>query len=370
MGLDRVLIIKLGAIGDLLMITPAVRAIKKNNPNAHISLLAGRSAKSAIKDNPYIDELIECDDYIIYKARLLQKARYVFSLISMLRKRKQDIVFVFHRDWQFNFFAFLCGIPERIGFDRNGEGKFLTKKVRISGIKHNIDQYLEVIKASGIRDDGKGMDFIISSEAELAADEILTKSGLKKGDIKIGILAGGASNIKTEMPIKRWPLENYVELSNKMIADGYKVILLGSESDKPNAEAILKNVPEGFNRGNAAKDIIDLTGKTTLEETAAVMKRCAVIVTHDSGPMHLASAVGMPVISIFGPTDPREYYPLSCNSYYFWNVENIECAPCYEDGRFPDCNDPICMKAVTVEHVYEKVKDIIGTRGIVSERAW
>ncbi|MDP2682193.1 MAG: lipopolysaccharide heptosyltransferase II [Deltaproteobacteria bacterium] len=354
MGFNKVLIIKLGAIGDLLMTTPAVRALKKAYPTSHVSLLVGKSSKMAVNGNPYIDEFIECDDYIIYKGTLLQKLKYILSLILKIKRKKYDVVFVFHRDWRFNLFAFLCGIPERVGFDRNGEGRFLTKKVRISGIKHNIDQYLEIIKAIGIRDDGKGMDFIISNEAEKAVDKILTKKGLKNGDIKIGVLAGGASNIKTEMPIKRWPVEDYAELSRKIVADGYKVILLGAESDKFNSEIILRNIING---------VIDLTGRTTLEETAAVMKRCKVIVTHDSGPMHLASAMQVPVISIFGPTDPRGYYPLNSGGHYFWNAENIECAPCYEDGRFPDCNDPICIKAVTVEQVYEKLKDIIDARG-------
>lgn len=350
MGLDRVLIIKLGAIGDLLMTTPAIRAIKKNNQNVHIALLVGKSAKSAIIDNPYIDELIECDDYIIYKANLLKKAQYVFSLASMLREKKFDVAFVFHRDWRFNLFAFLCGIPERVGFDRNGEGKFLTKKVKIKGVMHQIDHYLEVIKTIDIKDDGRDMDFAISKEAGENADKIFIENGIKDDDTAIGIMAGGASNIKTDMPIKRWPLGNYAELSNKAIADGYKVILLGAESDRPNALAILEN---------AAENVIDLTGKTTLEETAAVMKKCSVIVTHDSGPMHLASAVGVPVISIFGPTDHREYYPLNRGSHDFWNAENIECSPCYEDGRFPDCDDPVCIKAVTVEQVYQKAIDII-----------
>ncbi|HBR17446.1 MAG: lipopolysaccharide heptosyltransferase II [Deltaproteobacteria bacterium RIFCSPLOWO2_12_FULL_43_16] len=354
MGFNNVLIIKLGAIGDLLMTTPAIRALKKAYPATHISLLVGKSSKMAVSGNPHIDELIECDDYIIYKAGFLQKARYALSLLYLLRKKKFDTVIVFHRDWQFNFFVFLCGIPERIGFDRNGEGRFLTRRIEINGVRHQIDHYLEIVKSFGIHDDGRAMDFAISKDAESLADKILRTGGVGKGDIVIGILAGGASNIKTEMPIKRWPLENYIELSNKMIADGYKIILLGAEGDKPNAEAILKK---------STVDIIDLTGKATLEETAAVMKRCNVIVTHDSGPMHLASAVGRPVVSIFGPTDPKEYYPLSSDSHYFWNVENIECAPCYEDGRFPDCNDPICMKAVTVEQVYEKVKDIISARG-------
>lgn len=352
--MNKVLIIKLGAIGDLLMATPAFRAVKKAYPAAHLSILVGKSSKMAVNGNPYIDEFIECDDYIIYKGTLLQKLKYIISLVLKIKRKKYDVAFVFHRDWRFNFFTFLCGIPERVGFDRNGEGRFLTKKVRISGIKHNIDQYLEIIRAIGIRDDGKGMDFIISNEAEKAVDEILTKKGLKNGDIKIGVLAGGASNIKTEMPIKRWPVEDYAELSRKIVADGYKVILLGAESDKFNSEIILRNIING---------VIDLTGRTTLEETAAVMKRCKVIVTHDSGPMHLASAMQAPVISIFGPTDPREYYPLNSGSHYFWNAEKIECAPCYKDGRFPDCNDPICIKAVTVEQVYEKLKYIIDARG-------
>jgi len=107
MGFNKILIIKLGAIGDLLMTTPAVRALKKACPAAHISLLAGKSSKMVMNGNPYIDELIECDDYMIYKARFLPKARYVFSLLYLLRKRKFDAVLVFHRDWQFNFFVFL-----------------------------------------------------------------------------------------------------------------------------------------------------------------------------------------------------------------------------------------------------------------------
>lgn len=355
MQFNKILIIKLGAIGDLLMTTPAIRALKKAHQNAHISLLVGKSASVAVKGNPSIDEFIECDDSIIYKASLLKKARYIFSLLSMLRKKKYDAVFVFHRDWRFNFFALLCGIPERIGFDRNGEGRFLTNRVKVNGVRHQIDHYLEVVKAAGIKDDGRNMDFAISEEAKKIADKIFRENGIKGGEIKIGILAGGASNIKTNMPIKRWPLENYIELSQKIADDGYKAILLGADNDRTNAAEILKNT---------ANNIVDLTGNTTLEETAAVMKRCTVIVTHDSGPMHLASAVGRPVISIFGPTDPKEYYPLSSGSHYFWNVKNIDCAPCYEDGRFPDCNDPICMKAVTVEQVYEKVKDIIDVRGV------
>lgn len=363
MRLNKILIIKLGAIGDLLMTTPAIRALKKAYPTMHISLLAGKSSKMAVSSNPHIDELIECDDYIIYKARFLQKVRYALSLLYLLRKKKFDVVFVVHRDWRFNLFAFLCGIPERVGFDRNGEGRFLTKRIEINGVRHQIDHYLEIVKSFGGHDDGRDMDFAISKEAENVVDKMLQTGGVGKGDIVIGILAGGASNIKTDMPIKRWPLENYIELSNKMAADGYKVILLGAESDRPNAEAILKHAPEGLNLGNVVHNILDLTGKTTLEETAAVMKKCNAIVTHDSGPMHLASAVGAPVISIFGPTDPREYYPLSPNSYYFWNVENIKCAPCYKDGEFPDCQNPICMKAATVEQVYEKMKDIIGARG-------
>ncbi len=350
MGFNKILIIKLGAIGDLLMATPAVRALKKAYPTAHISLLVGKSSKMAVSGNPHIDEFIECDDYIIYKGTLLQKLKYILSLILKIKRKKYDVVFVFHRDWRFNLFAFLCGIPERVGFDRNGEGRFLTKKVRISGVKHNIDHYLDVVNAFGVQDDGKNMEFTINREAEIAVDKILEAWDLKEDDIKVGILAGGASNIKSKMLIKRWPLEYYVELTKKMVSGGYKVILLGANSDKPGSKVILKSLSD---------NIFDLTGKTTLEETAAVMKKCKVIVTHDSGPMHLASAVGRPVVSIFGPTDPREYYPLNRNSHYFWNVGNIDCAPCYSEGEFPDCKDPRCINAVSVEEVYNKMLEIL-----------
>ncbi|MEK7842385.1 MAG: glycosyltransferase family 9 protein, partial [Deltaproteobacteria bacterium] len=89
------------------------------------------------------------------------------------------------------------------------------------------------------------------------------------------------------------------------------------------------------------------------------MKRCKVIVTHDSGPMHLASAMQAPVISIFGPTDPRETCPLNSGSYYFWKIDGLDCAPCYSEGEFPDCKDPRCINAVSVEEVYNKMLEIL-----------
>lgn len=346
----NILIIKIGAIGDLLMATPAIRALKKANPKASISLLVGKSSKASVERNPFLDNLIEVDDRIFYKGSLSEKLSYLLPLTLKIKRENYDVVLVLHRDWRFNLFAFLCGIPERVGFARDKAGAFLTKKVRIEGIKHHIDHYLGVVKLIGVEEDGKEMDFVISSEAEVSIDRIFNENRLKEDDTKIGILAGGAINVKEEMAIRRWPLEYYADLSRMLVAGGYKVILLGADSDKSAAEAILKDVPDG---------VVDLTGKTTLEETAAVMKRCNVIITHDSGPMHLASTVGVPVISIFGPTNPREKYPLSAGSYFFWKGGNVPCAPCYNEGVFPDCKDPICMKVITVEEVYKKVLDTI-----------
>lgn len=351
----NIFIIKIGAIGDLLMTTPAIRALKKANPEASVSLLVGKSSKAAVGRNAYIDELIEVDDYIFYKGSLLKRFFHLLPLVLKLRKKKYDTVFVFHRDWRFNFFAFLCNIPERVGFDRDGKGMFLTKKIRIVGIIHHIDHYLEVIKSIGVKEDGKEMDFAINSPTEEKIKMILIEKGLKEKDILIGISAGGAKNIKEEMASRRWPLDRYVALISRLSIDGYKILLFGSKTD----DFITKHIHKYF-YGKNTDSIIDLIGLFSLEETAGAMKKCKVIVTHDSGPMHLASALGVPVVAVFGPTDPREKYSMSPMSHYFWKESEIPCAPCYRDGIFPNCKTIKCMKSVKVEEVYDKVMKIIG----------
>lgn len=345
MEIKKILIVKVGAIGDILMATPAIRAIKKRFPSAELTLLIGASVKDVVKGNPYIDDLIEIDDKTLFKGSSSGKALLLGRLIKRLRKEKYALSVILHRDWRYGLVMKLAGIPERIGFER--PHSFLTKGASINGKLHHIKHYLEVARLCGAQADGTEMDFTVSDEARESVSRRLDGAGCGDGRL-IGISPGGARNLKEVMDTRRWSADSYKELAARLARHGLKVMLFGAKSDL----WFLRDwsIPEG---------VTSFIGETTLEETAGLMERCSVVVTHDSGPMHLASAVRTPVVSVFGPTDPREKYPLNRGSFYFWKVEGLECAPCYEDGVFPDCRTMKCMKATAVDDVYEKVIESI-----------
>ncbi len=344
MYLKKVLIIKIGAIGDLLMTTPAIRALKKTFPEVHISFLVGRSVKEAIVKNPYIDEAIEIDDYVFFKGGLLVQVKLALKLIKKLRGIGFDTAIILHRDWKYSLLIYLSGVPERVGFKRDKMAdRFLTRYVMIDGIKHHIDHYLKVVKLCGAKDHGRRMDFLVSQEAVERAKSVLKRFRAKDGRI-IGIFPGGARNIKEVMDIRRWPVERYSELGERLVNNGFSVILFGSKSDLYLKKGLM-NIP----------GVIDMIGKTSLEEAAALISMCRMVVTHDNGLMHMASAVGTPVAALFGPTDPREKYPTNKGSFYFWKNEGLECIPCYKEGVFPECETFECMKKISVAEVYEKI---------------
>ncbi|MBI5643827.1 MAG: lipopolysaccharide heptosyltransferase II [Deltaproteobacteria bacterium] len=347
MKFKKILIVKIAAIGDILMTTPAIRALKKTFPDSKIIWLAGSSVKEAIERNPYVDEIIEIDDRLFFKGTPLEKALTAARLIKRLKKERFDAALVLHRDWKYGLITRLCGIIERPGLGRSFVSRLLlTDAVSFDAPVHHIYHYLEAAKRIGAKEDGVQMDFAVRTSVR---DKVLKelKAARFKPNKLIGIAPGGARNIKEVMDSRRWPALKYRELVSLLAKGGFNVLLLGSKSDKWFLEGW--RLPDG---------VIDLIGRTTIEETAACMGFCKAVVANDSGPMHLASALRRPVISIFGPTDPREKYPLSEGSFYFWKANEINCAPCYSHGAFPECKTLDCMERVSVEEVYKKVIEI------------
>jgi heptosyltransferase-2 len=205
-------------------------------------------------------------------------------------------------------------------------------------VKHHIDHYLETLKPLGIQSQDRDMVFPLDGQIRRWAAQRL--EGPNKTPI-IGLAPGGARNVKESMATRRWPLENYRDLGEMLIAKGFRLAILGGREDKY-VEGTLK----------FSSECQSFVGECSLKQTAALMSHCRAVVTHDSGPMHLAGAVGVPVFSIFGPTDPREKAPLK-NSTYFWKPEVCQSAPCYKDGVFPECKDVPCMKAVTPRDIFD-----------------
>jgi len=340
----KVLVIKIAAIGDFLMATPALRALKLHGSGNSVTLLAGASIAAAVENNPHLDKIVYLDDARIFKGGFWAKLSEVLRISRRLRRERFDLGFNFHRDWRFNMILFLAGCKKRIGFARGRKSWLLSAGVTIEGMKHHIFHYCDLLKDQGIFCLDFKMEFPLNEAVAIAAVNKFLKP--EKIIDYVVLTPGGAANVKEEMDSRRWGIENYAALAGLLIHAGRKVLLLGSSGDQKISRLIKAAQP----------DVIDLCGQTTLSEAAALMKKARLVVCNDSGLMHLADAVGARIIAIFGPTHPEEKKPLSSGNIAVWKGGKLECSPCYHDGKFPECDHRDCMKKITPREIFELTK--------------
>ncbi|MDP8239311.1 MAG: glycosyltransferase family 9 protein [Candidatus Hatepunaea meridiana] len=338
--LNKVLFVKLFAIGDCLNATPTLRALRKGLPNAHIDVLVGRWSAAVFRNNPYLNKLIEVDDNWFRRPNVLA----LFKLMRKIRHEKYDAVLLFHRAPKLITFFRLCGAGSLIGLDLENDGYCLTHPVEEKEVKHEIEIYNTIITALGINLDGTEMDIFPTENEYKQAETLWNATGFNSNGNVIGITPGGAYNPGETMPQRIW--SHYSELVTLLINDGFKIVYFGGSSDIK----ALQELP----KGNGVESFI---GKCNLAVSAELMKRCSLIITHDSGPMHLASASGVQILSIFGPTDPGRKAPLGANNRYL--SADLECAPCYHRGNWrKDCTLD-CIGTITAEQVMTVILEML-----------
>ena len=308
----KILLFKIGALGDLLMATPLVRQLRRRFPSARIDFLAGRSFAGVFARNPHLDGVVEFPEELFFRRDL----RGYVRLVGRIRKARYDTAFVLDRHWVFPLTAFLFGAARRVGFDRMGrEGVLLTDRVRFEAVRHEVHYNLDLLAAvdTAAYDDAS-MEIFPSGEDVAFAERLYREPGLA-GKPVVALAPGGGANPGQDMPAKRWPVARYVELARLLMAAGYGVLLVGGRTDETLARTILAEA--GGVSGVGA----------TLGGSAELFRRSHAAVCSDGGPMHLASAVGARVVSLFGPTDPRRLAPL--NGYAcLWKPVSGE--PCYD----------------------------------------
>ncbi len=333
---SNILIVKLFAIGDCLNATPAVKQLRKAFPTANLDVLVGNWSAPVFHNNPHINRTIEVEDSWFRKPDLLS----LLGLILRLRRKKYDALLLFHRDPKLGAFFALTGISVRIGLDIEGDGYWMTHPVGENEIKHEIEIYNSLLEPFGVLAEYIDMEIFPSAIEIETGQKFWKESGLSSEAPIIGIAPGGASNPGEVMPQRVW--KRYRELVNKLLTEDYQIAYFGGPSDKRELESLPLN-----NRA------VSFIGKGSLAISAELMKRCNVIVAHDSGPMHLAATTCVPIISIFGPTDPIRKAPIGSQHRYF--ASNNECAPCYHRGSWDqDCSKE-CIATVSVDQIMDAI---------------
>ncbi|MFC1508177.1 glycosyltransferase [Candidatus Omnitrophota bacterium] len=328
----NILVIKIGAIGDVMLAVPSLRAIRNSFPDAFISVLVGSESKCILKRCPYID------DIIIYDRRFKDRGLKGLIKIGGVLRRK---LFSFSIDLQNNRFshivAWLGAIPKRIGYNNRKFGFLVNSPLKHVKIRVGpVEEQFRVLKRAGINTVGasKRLEVWPSKEDFIYIDNFLKDAWVRENQILIGINIGGSWNTK------RWPLKCFAKLSDMLATKDIRIVVTASK----NEEKLAKD----FDSMTRSK-IINASGKTTVTQLAALIKRCKVFITGDSAPMHIASSVGTNFIALFGPTESRRHFEPTKKGIVI--QKSVSCGPCYK----PKCKKHICMEKISVDEVYKQV---------------
>jgi len=332
----KILIFNINWLGDVLFSTATIRNIRRNYPDSFIACIIPSRCYPILKGNPHLDEIIIFDEKERQRSSLA-KLRFV----QLLKTKKFDVVFLLHRSFTRALICRLAGIPQRVGYYTKKRGFLLTKRIKpvARDALHRIDYYLNIIEKAGLKVEDRYLEFFIDDKDVKFVDEFLNKKSIGKDGFLVAINPGG-----NWLP-KRWPEVNWAILADKLITEfGARVIITGSYTDIYTAQKIRDLMKE--------KPII-ASGVFNLKQLGALCKRLDLFITADTGPLHIANALGAKrIIALFGPTSPEITgpYPLKNTAIL---SKDVGCKiPCY----VVRCKDNRCMKAVTPEDVIEKIR--------------
>ncbi len=291
---QNILIIMLGGIGNLILLTPALRALRHHFPKSKITLLAGE---------PNIDDVIAADsliDALIFFDK--NKTNNFFDILHFIKAMRQEhfdlaLVASSMNTLKASFATFLMGIPQRIGENIKGKGFFYTHKIPFDNKTHELDGMINLVKFIGCDVENTLPKISLFDEDEEMAGKFLAKNGLRKGERLIGIHTGCGE----KQTFKRWNKERFAKVADTLIKKFHvKIVLTGGVQETDLVQEII---------GLMKEQAINASGKLTIRQTAAVIKQCQLFISNDSGLAHVAAAVDTPLIVLFGNTEAWRIAP-------------------------------------------------------------
>jgi heptosyltransferase I len=339
-GNERLLIVKMSSIGDVVQALPVAAALRRKYPEAFLAWAVQPAAQEALTGNPHLNEVL-----VVGGEQALTGARAVPPLSSPLKLRKA--LHSFHFDLALDLqgllksaaVAYLSGAKKRLGYDSFHEGTRLcyTQLIPKRTDIHAVDSYLDFAAALDAPREPVAFTLVASDEDRRRVDELLTGPG------RWAAIIPGA-----RWESKLWPAERFAAVATALQqAFGLTSVIIGAAGDAALAARIMSATPA---------PLLDLTGKTTLKQAAEVFRRCVVTIGNDTGPLYLSSAVGTPTVAVFGPTDARRLGPYGPGHAKV--VAQVDCTPC----RNRQCQHLRCMESITPEQVMMAVRRLLGSR--------
>lgn len=333
--IKRILIVRTDRIGDVVLSTPAITAARKAFPDAYIACLVSEATRDIVQGNPCINEVI------------VFSRKHTLRLSGYLRAKRFDLALILHSTARINILCFLAGIPRRMGYARHKMDFFLTDRLAYTkgmGRKHESEYSLDVLRCMGIKAESSPLVMPLSITDENVAKRLLLENGIKEGE-RFLMIHPGASHVS-----KVWGLEKFAKVSD-ILSERFslKIVLVSSAAQAGIGERVrdlMKYRP------------VFLCGKTPLKVLAALLKRSSLFISNDSGPVHIACAVGAGVISIFSRNEkglsPARWGPLGKRTAVLH--KDVGCVECLAHN----CKKGfLCLNSITVEEVVKKAEELL-----------
>ncbi len=335
----RILIIRTDRMGDVVLSVPVISNLRRAYPDSYIAFMCRPYTRGLLEDNPEVNEVIVYDKYGIHKSF---PATWRFA--RDLRRKNFDLAVVLHPTNRAHLIAYLAGIKTRVGWDRNLSW-LLTEKIphrKHRGEKHESEYTLDILRALDIQVRDVPLFVPVKDSARRSVGEMLKKKGIDEGQDFVVIHPAASC------PSKRWKQRSFVALIKKIRQNlNLPVVVTTAESEKEFAGEVA-----------GEEGVIDLRGALSLFELTALLERAKLFVSGDSGPVHIAAALGIPVISIFGRSNPglspTRWRPLGEKSLFIH--KNVNCPVC----RAHDCqNDFLCLDSISPDEVYALIEKLL-----------
>jgi predicted lipopolysaccharide heptosyltransferase III len=330
--IKHILVINLAFMGDVVLSTPVIRELQATYPQAAIDMMVTPAVASAAQGNPYVRQVI-CYD----KRGSHKKFRNLWALLQGLRQEKYDLVVSMNFALRGAALAWAIGATYRLGYDTQKAGFFLTHRADPdrSVVKKETQHHLDLLQAIGIVSDNTSLEFQIPQ----AAEESLVKKYQGRTPRSLIVICPFG-----RYALKNWQIDKYVTVI-KVLSEQTECVLIGGAEERGQLATLQAEV---------GADVTVLAGNLSLTEVAALLKKAKLLLTVDTGPLHLAAAVGTPIVALFGPTDHRKWGPEGRQDRIFYH--QTECWPC---GK-RECNHQSCLDKIEPQQVIEAALAIVG----------
>ena len=340
--MPRTLLIKLGAIGDAVMLLPAAYELYRSGQT--VDWVCGAELLPLLRLYPWVNPIV-ADEAALLAGSAGRRMRAMAGLWRRLAGRRYDLVATLYYDKRYRMLTLPVRARRKLLLSHTDRNR------RLLPGRHHTDEYARLLL--GWKDEHRATQLSPVPPPALPASPLamgLASPPARSARTRIVLAPAGAKNLLADDALRRWPAESYVALASMLARAGHEVVLLGSAGDAW-VQPLFAGVP-----------VMDRIGLDSLPETLALLDEADLLVTHDTGPLHLAGLVRCAVVGIFGPTDPRGRLPQRTGTLALWGGEGFSCRPCYDGRTFAPCPQNDCMRQYTPAMVYDEVLEMLEAR--------